>query len=269
MPFSPFLSPIIKTQLLCISEFKTAVCQSRLNGNNSTSFQGGCELRALDTLLPLGLYKKRHPTAEEAFLDLAVQVHKKYLVFFPNFNLQNEDTLGTSSAHCLKLVPTSWPMGEAIRNINMAAGQKGNYETCLPSVSSQQNWTTEEKPCRCGAKRRLWWNQTVLTTRAHTFGTTGALGSVLQLPSSTGEGWAGPGAAGHLLMGTGAPDTSQAGPLRAVLHTTQPRAQKAQWDLEISLSPFQVPPLSRMIFGTDKKWLSDHLTAELGCEMWW
>lgn len=67
-------------------------------------------------------------------------------------------------------------------------------------------------------------NQTVLTTRAHTFGTAGALGSVLLLPLCTGEGWAGPGAAGHLPVGTGAPDTSRAGPLRAVLHTTQPRA---------------------------------------------
>lgn len=54
---------------------------------------------------------------------------------FPNFNLIliNEDILCTS-AQCLELVPTSWRMGEAIKNINLAAGQKGNYETYLTAV---------------------------------------------------------------------------------------------------------------------------------------
>lgn len=133
----------------------------------------------------------------------------------------------------------------------------------MPPVYPQQNCTRTEKLSRFGAKRRFW-AQTVLTTRAQTSGTAGALGSVLQLPLATGEGWAGPGAAGHLPVGTGAPHTSRAGPLRAVLHTTQPRAK---WELEISLVPFQVPPLSSMRLGTDKKRFSDHVAAGLGCEM--
>lgn len=62
---------------------------------------------------------------------------------------------------------------------------------------------------------------------AHTFGTAGSLSSVLQLPSSTTEGWADYGGAVHLPVGTGAPDTSRAGPLHAMLQrTTQPKAQK-------------------------------------------
>jgi len=63
----------------------------------------------------------------------------------------------------------------------------------------------------------------VLTTKSHTRGTTGSLGRVWQLIPFTGEDRAGYGRAAHLPMGTGAQNTSRAGPLRAML---QDRTQK-------------------------------------------
>lgn len=67
----------------------------------------------------------------------------------------------------------------------------------------------------------------ILTTKAHTHGTTFSLGNVWQFISSTGEDWAGYGGAAHLPMGTGAQDTSRAGPLRAMLQDrTQKKAKK-------------------------------------------
>lgn len=127
-------------------------------------------------------------------------------------------------------------MGKAIKNINLAAGQKGNYETCLTAVFPTKVKQKRKAFQIWGSEQR---NQTVLTTRAHTGGTAGALGSVLQLPLSTGEGWAGPGAAGHLPVGTGAAHTSRAGPLRAVLHNTTKgtvRPGKEPWPFSASSS---------------------------------
>lgn len=63
-PFNPLLPPEIKSTAFVHLRIQNCSWSKQVKeSNNSASFQGACELRALDALLPLGFYKKRHPNS--------------------------------------------------------------------------------------------------------------------------------------------------------------------------------------------------------------
>lgn len=63
MPFHPFLSPIVKTQLLCISEFQTAVCQSRFKRATIAPLSKGLWVKSSGCTIPTGTLQEKAPNS--------------------------------------------------------------------------------------------------------------------------------------------------------------------------------------------------------------